>query len=125
MTGGERALIATAHRLAAADRRACARVARLLAIGELEARALVGMVAGSRTTTRSLQADFDLSPGGAAAFAERLARERLVRAEPDPEQPSALSLRLTDGAALELDAALAGFASEIEQILAQGEGTTR
>lgn len=125
MTAGQRALIATAHRVATAERRACGRVARLLAIGELEARAVVGMVAGTRTTTRTLQADFDLSPGGAAAFAERLTRERLARAEPDPAHPSELSLRLTEGAALELEAALAGFASEIQEILAQGRGTTR
>ena len=118
MTGDDGALIAAVHRLAAADRRACARVARLLGIGDIEARIVVGLAGGGRVTARSLRAEFDLSPGGAAALADRLARERLVRGEPDPERPGQVRLRLSDGARIEADAALAGLAGELVAIMA-------
>src|SRR4051794_41603886 len=71
MTGDDGALIAAVPRLAAADRRACARVARLLGIGDIEARIVVGLAGGGRVTARSPRAEFGLSPGGAAALPGR------------------------------------------------------
>ena len=118
MSTDELALIAGVHRLAAADRRGCARVARLLSIGEIEARVVVAIIAGARVTTRSLEADFDLSPGGAAALKDRLVRERLVRGERDPDCPRHVRLRLSDGARIEVEAALARLPDELRQIAA-------
>jgi hypothetical protein len=117
MTPNAFSLIAAVHRLAAADRRACARVARLLDIGELDAQIVVGMVGGARVTSPWLQAEFDLSPGGAAALADRLARELLVCGERDPDDPQRVRLRLRDGARRELEAALAGHADELLRIV--------
>jgi hypothetical protein len=119
MTAEGLTLIAAVHRLAAIDRRAVARVAHLLAIGEQEARAVVGMAGGARVTAQALQADFGLSAGGAAALKDRLVRERVVRGEPDPDCPGAVRLRLRDGARLELEAALAGVADEIGRVAAE------
>jgi DNA-binding MarR family transcriptional regulator len=118
MTGDDGALIAAVHRLAAADRRAWARVARLLGIGDIEAQVVVGLAGGGCVTARSLQAEFDLSPGGVAALADRLARERLVRGEPDPERPGHVRLRLSDGARIEVEAALPDLAEELLAIMA-------
>jgi hypothetical protein len=118
MTRDDAALIIAVHRLAAGDRRACARVARLLSIGHVEAGVIVGMAGGARVTRRSLQGDLDLSPGGAAALEELLVRERLVRGEPDPDCPRDVLLRLSDGAQAEVEAALVPAADELRRIAA-------
>jgi hypothetical protein len=83
-----------------------ARVARLLQIGEIEARVVIAIAGGATVTARWLQASLDLSPGGAAALVDRLRREHLVRGEPEPDHPGAVRLRLLDGARLEIEAAL-------------------
>jgi DNA-binding MarR family transcriptional regulator len=88
------------------DRRARSRVARLLVITELEARAVLALAGGGRATLETLEADLDLSRGGALALAARLEREALVRREPDPYRPHGARLRLSTGAERELAAAL-------------------
>jgi DNA-binding MarR family transcriptional regulator len=118
MTREDAALIVAVHRLAAGDRRACARVARLLSIGGVEAGVIVGMAGGARVTRRSLQGDLDLSPGGAAALEELLVRERLVRGEPDPDCPRDVLLRLSEEAQAEVEAALVPVADELRRIAA-------
>ena len=119
MTRDELSLIAGIHRLAVVDRQASARVARLLCIGEMEARAVIGLASGARSSRGSLQVELEMSAGGAAALAERLIHDRLVDSEPDPDRPRAARLRLSAGAQLELEAALDVFAGSSGDIAAR------
>jgi DNA-binding MarR family transcriptional regulator len=109
-------VIALIHRLAGTDRRARDRVARLLSITRAEARAVLALAGGGTMTLQALQAELDLSPGGALALAVRLERDALVRREPDPYHPHEPRLRLSPGAELELAAALAPLADRLEAI---------
>jgi DNA-binding MarR family transcriptional regulator len=86
-------------------RRVRARVARLLVIGETEARAVLGLADRRRMTLADLEAEFDLSPGGAVALAARLEHEALVVREPDPNDPAAVRLALSASAERALAAA--------------------
>jgi DNA-binding MarR family transcriptional regulator len=81
-----------------------ARVARLLDITDLEARAVLHLAAGG---SEDLAAALDLSEGGARALARRLQELALVRSEPVPHRPRELRLRLSAAAERELAAALA------------------
>jgi hypothetical protein len=109
-------LIAHIHGLAAADRRARARVSRLLCIGEIEAAVVLGLAGGRAVTLDTLAAELDLSEGGARALAATLQHEALVRAEPVPARPREIALRLAPGAALELAAALAPLTDRLDAI---------
>jgi DNA-binding MarR family transcriptional regulator len=110
------AVMAAIDRLAAAHREACRRAADLLGTTEVEAQVIVGLVDGGHVTSEALQFDLDLSQGGAAALAERLARNALVSREPDPARPRCARLRLAAGAELELKAALAPLTDGFEAI---------
>lgn len=82
------------------------RIAELLVIAEIDARAMLTIACEGSVTPASLQAELQLSPGGAAAMMARLERERLVLAAPDPDNPRSSRLRLSQAAALELSVAL-------------------
>jgi hypothetical protein len=107
-------LIAAIHGLAAADRRACCRVARLLCIGEIEAGVLLGIADGRAVPVSALAAALDLSEGGARALVRTLEDHALVRSEPLPARPRELQLRMAPGAAVELAAALAPLTDRLE-----------
>ncbi|HWM12515.1 MAG TPA: hypothetical protein VNO82_24350 [Solirubrobacteraceae bacterium] len=91
-----------------------ARIARLLAIADREAAVVVGLAGGRATTLGGLEAELDLSPGGARALAARLEAEALVVREPDPH---GVRLRLSTGAERELDAALHPFGDPLRALL--------
>jgi len=99
-------LIVLVHRLAAADRGAVARVSRRLHVPPLAAGALIGLADGSTTTAHRLQAELDLSPGGATALITQLERRALIAREPDPDRPGETRVRLACAAARELRLAL-------------------
>jgi DNA-binding MarR family transcriptional regulator len=116
MPGEAMAVISLVHRLAGADARARARVARLLCIGETEAAAVLRLAGGDSVSMSELQLDLDLSPGGARALAEQLDREALVSHEPEPADPRSVRLRLAPGGERELAAALGPLADRIDAI---------
>jgi DNA-binding MarR family transcriptional regulator len=78
------------------------RIAELLAVCEIDARAVLVIERDGHGTVASLQAELQLSHGGAVAMAARLERERLVRRAPDPADPWGSRLSVSEGAALEL-----------------------
>jgi hypothetical protein len=98
--------IALLRRMAGLESAAAGRIARLLCLAPVEARAALGLAAAGTMTPAALQAELALSPGGAAALAERLEYEAVVRREPDHGRPLQPRLRLTPGAEREIDAAL-------------------
>jgi hypothetical protein len=77
------------------------------------------LAAGDAVPLRDLQAELDLSDGGARALAQALAHEALVRREPVPMRPHEIALRLAPGARLELAAALGPLADRIDAITAR------
>jgi DNA-binding MarR family transcriptional regulator len=93
------------------------RVARLLVIGDHEAAVVVSLADGRRVTLADLQAELDLSPGGARALVARLEDAALVVREPDPQDPRGVRLRLSSGAERELDAALQPFLGWLHRML--------
>jgi hypothetical protein len=114
------ATIARIHRLAALDRRARARVARLLCVGELEASVLLALADGGSMTLDELAAEHDLSPGGARALTCSLRHERVVVLEPVPARPSEIQLQLAPNAAVELAAALAPLTDRLVELSVPG-----
>jgi DNA-binding MarR family transcriptional regulator len=116
-----RSLLVLIHRLAAIDARARSRLARLMAIGRMEASAVLALAGGGHLTAADLQAELDLSPGGARALVGRLEREALVVREPDPGDPFGVRLRLSQGARLELAAALHHLIGRLDAVAAQIE----
>jgi hypothetical protein len=113
------ALVALIHRLAAVDRFARERVARLLCIRENQAAALLGIADGRTVTLDELAAAFEMSAGGARAFAHWLQVEAIVHPEPVGAHEPPIALRLAPGAANELTAALAPITDRLEPIAAQ------
>jgi hypothetical protein len=118
MSSDALALIALIHRLAAVDRYARERVARLLCIRDNQAAALLGIADGRAVTIEQLAAELDMSAGGARAFAHWLQVEALVRPEPVAAHQSGIALRLAPGAANELAAALAPLTDRLEPVAA-------
>jgi DNA-binding MarR family transcriptional regulator len=116
MTLDASSLLALTHRLADVDHWARARIARLLVIGDIEARVVLLLAARGHLTLADLQAELGLSRGGAVVLAGRLDREALVRREPDPRDPSAARMRLSPGAASELNAALSPVTERLSAI---------
>jgi DNA-binding MarR family transcriptional regulator len=88
---------------------AARRLADLLVIAELEAAAALQLAHDGPLTHADLQTILDLSPGTATALTARLAHQALIRHEPDPDDPTGTRLRLSPGATLEIEAALAGL----------------
>jgi DNA-binding MarR family transcriptional regulator len=84
------------------------RLAQLLVVSDIDARAVLAIELEGYATLASLQAELDLSSGGAVAVQQRLERERIVVREADPYDPRSPRLRLSKGAALEVSVALAG-----------------
>jgi hypothetical protein len=110
------ALVVLVRRLAAVDRYARERVARLLCIRENQAAALLRIADGRAITVDELAGEFEMSPGGAQAFAHWLQVEALVLPEPAPPGVPGIALRLAPGAANELAAALAPLTDALEAI---------
>jgi hypothetical protein len=97
------------------------RIADLLVICEIEARAMLAIERDGYATPASLQAELVLSHGGAVAMAARLERERLVVRAPDPDDPWSSRLRMSKGAALELSVALTGSSASSTPVSMTGE----
>jgi hypothetical protein len=116
-------LVPLIHRLAAVDRFARARVARLLCIRDNQAAVLLSIADGRAIGLDELAAAFEMSLGGARAFAHWLEIEALVRPEPVPPHQSGIALRLAPGAGTELAAALAPITDRLEPIA--GAATTQ
>jgi hypothetical protein len=110
------ALIALIHRLAAVDRCARERVARLLCVRENQAAVLLGLADGRAITLAEIARERAMSPGGASAFAHWLQVEALVRAEPTPTHEAGIALRLAPGAANELAAALGPLTDRLDPV---------
>jgi DNA-binding MarR family transcriptional regulator len=106
MTPDAPSLIAVARSIARAEAWARRRLARLLLITEMQARAVLWLGADRSVTLEALAAELDLSEGGAIAFVQRLESEGLICRVPDPERPRSGRLRLAPGAALERRIAL-------------------
>jgi DNA-binding IclR family transcriptional regulator len=79
---------------------AVGRIARLLVLSPLEARAVLRMAACGPAPLPELQAELELSAGGVVALVQRLEREAVVRRDQDGR------LSLTPGAEREVEAAL-------------------
>jgi DNA-binding MarR family transcriptional regulator len=110
----------TVNALAAEDERVIARVARVLMISRPDASVGLALLGGS-ATARSLEADFGLSPAGAAALIDRLHRHGLICCEPDLDDPRRARLHLSPGARTELVAALASDLDRIAPELSAAE----
>jgi hypothetical protein len=113
------AVVALLGHLSAVEARARSRVARLLVIGEMEARAVLLMAGGARLTVADLEARLDLSRGAAQAFAQLLGREALIVREPDPRGPGGVRFRLSDGAQNEVSAALGPWIDRLDAVTAR------
>lgn len=118
--GGARPLLLSAHPEVVADGLAAAaqaRVARLLETSESEAAALLGLAGGRRMTLAGLQAELDLSVGGARALVAQLEHQALTMREPDPRDPLGVRFRLSAAAETELEAALSTLGPQIRDLL--------
>jgi hypothetical protein len=109
-------LVAQIHRLAAVDRYARERIARLLCIRDHQAAVLLSIADGRAVTVAQLAAELDISPGGARAFAHWLQVEALVHVEPAAGGRPGLALRMSPGAATEIAAALAPLTDRLEPL---------
>jgi hypothetical protein len=110
------ALIVLIRRLAAIDRSARERVARLLYIHDNQAAALLRIADGRAIAVDDLASAFDMSAGGVRAFAQSMVRAALVRTEPTPAHLPGYALRLAPGAADELAAALAPLTGALDPV---------
>jgi hypothetical protein len=109
-------VITQIHRLAAVDRYARERVARLLCIRDNQAAVLLAIADGRAVTVDQLAAELEMSPGGARAFVHWLQVEALVRPEPGPAHDPRIALRLAPGAANELAAALGPLTDRLAEL---------
>jgi hypothetical protein len=94
-----------------------ARVARLLVLSDSEAAVVLGLAGGRHMALADLQAELDLSLGGARAFAAHLEHLALTVREPDPRDPLGVRFRLSTAAETELEAALSALGSQIRELL--------
>ncbi len=118
--GRARPLALSAHPEVLADGLAAAaraRVARLLMVSESEAAVVLGLAGGRRMTLADLQAEFDLSLGGARALAAQLEREALTMLEPDSRDAFGVRFRLSAAAEAELEAALSALGPQLRELL--------
>jgi DNA-binding MarR family transcriptional regulator len=113
-----RRLLVLIRRLSAVDARARRRLMRLMDIGETEASVVLALAAGGPLTRADLRAQLELSAGGAEALTRKLVDQALVVREPDPNDRTRVRLRLSDGADVELAAALHRLIDHFDTIAA-------
>ena len=113
-----RQLLTLIRRVGAVDARARGRLMRLVEISDLEASVVLALADGSPLTRARLQAQLDLSVAGADALTRMLADRALVVREPDPNDRTAVQLRLSHGAQVELAAALYRLIDHLDGIAA-------